>query len=1393
MSDATRTPYNFTTIFTPQQIYGLSYPNAVYGIGIPTTPINGMASNSLLEGPYAITFVGSPVTLYRYVPGLWVTNIAGMTLPINLEDARWSLKAFQTTLVVSNYLTVTNTVTLSAVTNFYFSTNFFNTTNTAYTTNYFTVTNTIALLAITNAFATNSGGVTIIGQVAWVNTNYDVLGAASSAFQSGSNLSYTLALNNSNSTTAAFQTGSNLAYSLLGNSSSSNNVIASFQSASNLSYALALNNSNATTSAFQSGSNLSYTLGANGSNNASGVFQSGSNLSYSLALNNSNATTAAFQSGSNLSYTLGANGSNNVSGTAAATFQGSSNLSYTLGLNGSNNATGTFQSASNLSYALALNNSNATTVAFQSGSNLSYTLGQNGSNATTAAFQSGSNLSYSLAQAASNLVASSSVTFANVATNALIGTNAIATLNTNYLVLQGAGTAGANTAGADNAGYYLRVSAVLLTNANNGIWFTNNGSIWLQNNAAGTTLATWAVIGNGSAGVIAAGTAPAGITVWGVNHNTAVNGEIFPALNGTAIFQSGSNLSYALAQTGSNATTAAWQSNSNLSYSLAQNNSNATTAAFQSGSNLSYTLGANGSNNAAGVFQSVSNLSFNLNTIALANITSVAATTFQAGSNLSYSLGHNDSNNDLVTFQSSSNLSGALAAGLTNYVNTNQITLPQLPLAAFTNGNSLIAYFSNRLYVAGYNYPDSIFAAVPLFGTVNLGDWGLDKNSTYVQINDVGMTIKFSATNGTSFAGPVTGSFFAIGGNVLTNAAAFDAAGSASSAFQSGSNLSYTLALNNSNATTAAFQSGSNLSYTLAQNVSNSFNAANAETNILIGTNAVALITTNYLVLMGAGTAGANTGPPDNMSYYVRVSAVLFTNALNGDWFTNNGSLWLLNNAAGATLADWVTIGNGSTGTIVAGTAPTGITVWAALRNNNVNGEILTGTFTGALFGTVQAGIKTTNSLMVFSNGSAANVYEYSQNPNAPSKILWGRYTEDNTIWNNDFFEQFATVYNLTGYNANFDFAHNYAAGVTVYRMNGGTDYNIYGDTQMGMLTARALADVGVLYGTNGYNGVEREFLLLSAVDSPHNDGRFARPMKIDSYSRVQVGFSPLTNHTVFTPANAVFQIHVANSNEPQMTLDDSGVFNTNTLVPVVQAYGPNGLYTFPFGTNGPLVPGIQYDWVSNGVNDIGHNLPSATAFTANPTFVLGGSALVVTGTPNTLITALVRPSAMGFRNVGGQYALAQKGNAGFILTGPAGYRDAGTLTNLSASQLVGQLPPSNSSTTLFTNIISGLVQTNFTSLSMTWRVPVVVSSPAGVIGNAEVDALLQPAAGGGYVAIDDVRIAGGITSIVATNGDNLIFEVPPGWGFVVTNNVSGAGYVAALDASKTNQLTLHP
>lgn len=104
LRDVTGAAVNFTTTFTAQTLAGANYPNLILSTPITVTPTNGVITTNLIEGPYAISFVGFPKTIYRYVPGLWATNIAGVTLPVNLADPRWALSGFQTILIQSNLL-----------------------------------------------------------------------------------------------------------------------------------------------------------------------------------------------------------------------------------------------------------------------------------------------------------------------------------------------------------------------------------------------------------------------------------------------------------------------------------------------------------------------------------------------------------------------------------------------------------------------------------------------------------------------------------------------------------------------------------------------------------------------------------------------------------------------------------------------------------------------------------------------------------------------------------------------------------------------------------------------------------------------------------------------------------------------------------------------------------------------------------------------------------------------------------------------------------------------------------------------------------------------------------------------------------------------------------------
>lgn len=71
--------------------------------------------------------------------------------------------------------------------------------------------------------------------------------------------------------------------------------------------------------------------------------------------------------------------------------------------------------------------------------------------------------------------------------------------------------------------------------------------------------------------------------------------------------------------------------------------------------------------------------------------------------------------------------------------------------------------------VANSTYPDQLFIVNPVNGIVDIGDAGFDVHKTFIFVNDNTRTIAVSATNGTTFYGPTTGSFISVGGNTITN------------------------------------------------------------------------------------------------------------------------------------------------------------------------------------------------------------------------------------------------------------------------------------------------------------------------------------------------------------------------------------------------------------------------------------------------------------------------------------------------------------------------------------------------------------------------------------------------------------------------------------------------
>jgi hypothetical protein len=330
--DATGSPLNLTTIFTPQTVPGVAYPNINYGGGVSCVPQSGSVVTNLLEGPYSITFVGNPRTLHVFVPDFWATNIPGMTLPINLANPRWQLNGFQLLFVQTNYLTIASYQSTTLVTNFYnttnlvFTTNFYNTTNLTWSTNFYNTTNltlttnfnfTTNLTLTTNfnfstnlTFTTNifnitnnlsgtnfilafvsSGPPSLIGPTLTLNTNYDAGGSAASQ--------------------GAANTNDANARVLVQGASSTNFTLATGLSLTNL---IATNGINGTNFTLATGLNLTNLIATNGIN--------GTNFSRQTGTDATNHDLATGLSLTNLIATNGINGTNfaRQTGTDATNF-----------------------------------------------------------------------------------------------------------------------------------------------------------------------------------------------------------------------------------------------------------------------------------------------------------------------------------------------------------------------------------------------------------------------------------------------------------------------------------------------------------------------------------------------------------------------------------------------------------------------------------------------------------------------------------------------------------------------------------------------------------------------------------------------------------------------------------------------------------------------------------------------------------------------------------------------------------------------------------------------------------------------------------------------------------------------------------------------------------------
>jgi hypothetical protein len=150
---------------------------------------------------------------------------------------------------------------------------------------------------------------------------------------------------------------------------------------------------------------------------------------------------------------------------------------------------------------------------------------------------------------------------------------------------------------------------------------------------------------------------------------------------------------------------------------------------------------------------------------------------------------------------------------------------------------------------------------------------------------------------------------------------------------------------------------------------------------------------------------------------------------------------------------------------------------------------------------------------------------------------------------------------------------------------------------------------------------------------------------------------------------------------------------------------------------------------------------------------------------------------------------------------------DGAGITNITAANVSGVTILTNSSLTAYvingagitnattsysTNVVNGATNKNNLTRTVQWTIPVAVSAPAATLGSAEIDAQIQRS-DGVWITVADCDIAGGATSIIATNKESLVVTVPSGASMRVTNSTSGTGYIAGLDATKTNTFTVFP
>lgn len=110
------------------------------------------------------------------------------------------------------------------------------------------------------------------------------------------------------------------------------------------------------------------------------------------------------------------------------------------------------------------------------------------------------------------------------------------------------------------------------------------------------------------------------------------------------------------------------------------------------------------------------------------------------------------------------------------------------------------------------------------------------------------------------------------------------------------------------------------------------------------------------------------------------------------------------------------------------------------------------------------------------------------------------------------------------------------------------------------------------------------------------------------------------------------------------------------------------------------------------------------------------------------------------------------------------------------------------------TNIVGGVTNQNLTTRAIQVSIPVKVTEPATTLGSAEIVGQIGSSVTT-WITVAQASLAGGATSIIATNEETFVLPVPSGWFYRVTNNVSGTGYTADIDNSgvKTNVIISFP